>query len=120
MKIAIVSLASFGDNTNSTLMFKPITDHFDNCELHVHTSTFYEAAYHNNPYVDKLVTYQAQSKQQCFNLYNTVPDIVRKLGYDKVFVPAPILLPTKRNSLLHPEFGENLITTFVRVLEDNN
>lgn len=128
MKVAFVSLGSWGDAINSTLMFKPIKRHFESidgvCSIEVHTTALYESAFHNNPYVNNIVCHQYQGKpvtrkQDCFALYNTVPDLVRKIGYDKVFVPAPILLPTKRNSLLHQEFGDNLICTFMRYLEDN-
>lgn len=100
-------------------MLPAIKKHYGNCSIEVHTTTLYQSAFYRNPYVNRVVAHPANTKQQCFNLYNTVPIHVRKQRYDKVFVPAPILHPTKRNSLKHPEFGENLICTFMRVLEDN-
>lgn len=118
MHIAFVQLGSYGDNVNSTLMFKPIKAAYPNCNLEVHTTDLYASAFHNNPHISRLITYPAFSKTDCFNLYNTVPVTVKAQRYDKVFVPAPILHPNRRDSLLHPEFGQNIITTFMRVLED--
>lgn len=119
MKIAFVQLGSFGDCVNSTLMLKPIKDHYGDCKIEVHTTDLYASAFVDNQYVDYIYQHHADSKTKCFNLYNTVPGMVSEMRYDKVFVPAPILHPNKRNSLLHPEFGQNIITTFMRVLEDN-
>lgn len=127
MKIAHIQLASWGDCINSTLMFKPIKKHFEAihgcCTIEVHTTALYESAFHNNPYVNNIICHHYRgkpvtSKQDCFALYDIVPDHVRKMPYNEVFVPAPILLPDKRNSLKHPEFGNNLICTFMRYLED--
>lgn len=119
MRIAFVQLGSYGDNINSTMMLKPIKDYWQGCTVDVHTTDLYAGAFHNNPYVDRLVDYHAATKSACFDLYNSVPRLVDGMKYDKVIVPAPILHPTRRNSLLHPEFGENIITTFMRVMEDN-
>lgn len=120
MRIAFVQLGSWGDNVNSTLMLKPIKDAYKDATIEVHTADIYASAFRHNPYIDKITEYPAVNKTVCFNLYNTIPSKVQAQQYDKVFVPAPILHPTRRNSLLHPEFGENIITTFMRVLEDNN
>lgn len=119
-KIAFIQLGSFGDCINSTLMILPIRKHFGQCTIDVHTTTFYQSAFANNPYVDKITAHEARSKSQSFDLYNVVPKKVEAMGYDEVFSPAPILHPARRNSLKHPEFGENLITTFMRYLEDRN
>lgn len=118
MNIAFVQLGSYGDNINSTMMLKPIKDAFPGCNIEVHTTDLYGSAFHNNPYVASIVEHHAANKTKCFDLYNTVPAAVAAQKYDKVFVPAPVLHPNRRNSLRHPEFGQNIITTFMRVLED--
>ena len=120
MKIAFIQLASWGDCVNSTLMFKPIADAFPGCTLDVFTTDLYKSAFDNNPYISTIKSYPASSKSDAFSLYNVVPKAVSNMGYNKVFSPAPILHPTKRNSLKHPEFGENIITTFMRALEEDN
>ncbi len=118
MNIGFVQLGSWGDNINSTLMFKPIKDAYPDCNLEVHVADLYASAFYNNPYVTRTVTYPAGSKSACFDLYNTIPAKVKAQKYDKVFVPAPIL-HQDRTSREHPEFGHNIICTFMRVLEDN-
>jgi ADP-heptose:LPS heptosyltransferase len=134
MRIAHIQLASYGDCLNSTLMFEPIKKHFETpvllalhrrCAIEVHTTAPYESAFYNNPYVNRIISHNYQgrpatTKEECFALYSVVPDLVRKQGYDQVFLPAPILLPTKRNSLKHPELGNNIICAFMRYLEDCN
>jgi len=117
MNIAFVQLGSWGDNINSTLMFRPIKNAFPDSNLEVHTTDLYASAFANNPLISRLVTYPANSKSECFNLYNTVPQQVRQHRFDKVFVPAPIL-HQDLTSRKHPEFGHNIICTLMRVLED--
>lgn len=122
-KIGFVQLGSFGDCINSTLMIEPIVNHFTNdyghVELDVITTTFYRDAFVNCPNVNRIIAYEAKSKKAAFDLYNSIPaSIANNKSYDKVFVPAPILLPNHRNSLKHPEFGNNLICTFMRALEE--
>ncbi len=117
MNIAFVQLGSFGDNINSTLMLSPIKKAFPNCNIEVHTTNLYASAFANNPHISKIITYGANTKAECFNLYNTIPQKVKAQRYDKVFVPAPIL-HQDRTSKKHPELGNNIICTFMRVLED--
>ena len=116
MKIAFVQLASFGDCINSTLMFEPIKKAWPGCVLDVHTTITYGSAYDNNPFIDNLIKHPCASKDQAFSLYDVIPH--RLSGYDKILVPAPILRPGRRNSLKHPEYGQNLWCTFLRALED--
>lgn len=121
MKIAFIQLGSWGDCCNSTLMFKPLLDKYKDAEIHVFTTTLYQSAFTNNRFVKTINPHPCTSKTHAFDLYNTVPDMVRKSGiYDKVFCPAPILMAGKRNSLRHPELGENLWCSFLRALEDDD
>ena len=117
MKIAIVQLGSFGDNINSTLMIAPIKAKYPDSKLTIHTASKYESAFWRCPGVDEIIKHHADTKDATFNLYNTVPALVKSMGYDLVMVPAPILHPGEWSSLKHPELGTNLILSFVRDLE---
>ena len=121
MKIAFIQLGSWGDCCNSTLMFKPLLDKYKDAEIHVFTTTLYQSAFANNRYVKTINAHPCQSKTQAFDLYNVVPKMVEQSGiYHKVFCPAPILMAGKRNSLRHPELGENLWCSFLRALEEDD
>lgn len=120
MKIAIVQLGSWGDNINSTLMYIPIKNKWPQCEIDVHTSTFYANAFANNPYVARVHEYAAHDKSATFALYNTVPNIVRSMSYDMVYVPHPIVNHDKWTSIKHGEFGTNLVCAWVRALEETD
>lgn len=117
MKIAFVQLGSWGDCINSTLMFPAIKKAYPNCILDVYTTTLYQSAFDNNPYISRIIPYPCHSKTHCFDLYNTVPADVKTKEYDKVLIPAPILCQD-RTSRQHPELGNNLICSFMRCLEE--
>ncbi len=116
-KIAIVQTGSFGDNINSTLMFKPIKRHYKGCILDVHTSTKYGSVFLNNPYIDHLVYHKATTKQSALHLGVTVPKLLVDSNYDEILVPHPMFNPGKWCSSRHPEWGENLIFAWVHALE---
>lgn len=120
MRIAFIQLGSFGDCINSTLMLRPIWEHYNKPQIDVYTTTLYSGAFVGNPLITNLIKEPCQTKDHAFGLYNVVPLKVEKAipKYDLILNPAPILRPTMRNSLKHPEFGENLIMTFVRALEE--
>jgi ADP-heptose:LPS heptosyltransferase len=121
MRVAMMMFGSFGDCVNSTLMLEPIRSHFGDklAALDLFTSHKYRPAFEQNPAINTLVEFPADTKDQAFALYNTVPQQVATMGYDLVLDPAPIRTqpPSQRTSLKHPELGENLIYSFVRALE---
>lgn len=114
-KIAIVQGGAWGDNINSTLMFKPIKDKYPECRLDVHTSTLYSSAFDNNPHIDNIITYETYDKNSSIDLARTLPE---RLNYDIIKAPHPMFNPDKWSSALHQEWGENLIFSWVRALEE--
>lgn len=121
MKLAFIQVASWGDCCNSTMMFRPLLDKYKGAQLHVFTSSPYQSAFANHPLITALHVTQAKGKNDAFALYDVLPKQVEKMGvFDKIFCPAPILMPNRRNSLKHPEVGENLWCSFWRALEEND
>ncbi len=120
-KIALIQPASWGDNINSTLMFKPIKDHYGpNMVLDVYTANSYASAFVNNPYVNRLIEFSAPTKEKALDLLNTIPPLVQGKGYDKVFCPHPMINGDKWTSIKYGELGTNLINAWVRALEEAN
>lgn len=115
-RIAIVQGGAWGDNINSTLMFKPIKAHYPNCRLDVHTSTVYGNAFHNNPLIDNLLEYQTSDKNSSIDIARSLPPSLR--DYDIISAPHPMFNPDKWSSRNHQEWGENLIFAWVRAIED--
>lgn len=118
-KICLIQTGCWGDNINSTLMFKPIHDHFDNCVLDVHTSINYASAFENNPYINKLVKYKADTKQEALHLTLTIPKQIANSGYDKILAPHPMFNPDKWTSIKNPSLDTNIICAWIRALEEN-
>ena len=124
-KIALIQTGCWGDNINSTLMFKPISDHFGDCLIDVYTSTNYGSAFLNNPYINKLIEYSSGSqhgidKQAAVHLTLLIPDVIKDFGYDHIFAPHPMYNTGNWNSSKHPGLGENLIYAWVHALEKAN
>lgn len=99
-------------------MFGPIKDHFSGCVLDVHTSTFYESAFTNNPLIDNIVTYGAHRKQDALHLTLEIRNKLGGAGYDLIFAPHPMYNGDMWQSKIHPELGKNLIYAWVRALEE--
>lgn len=117
-KIAIIQPASWGDNINSTLMLKPIKDHYGHVKIDVFTADSYASAFVNNPLIDQLITFPAPSKDQALHLLRVIPPLINDRGYTKVFCPHPMINGDKWTSIKHGEFGTNLINAWVRALEE--
>jgi hypothetical protein len=116
-KIALVQPGSWGDNINSTLMFKPIKDKWPNCILDVYTSTIFASAFANNPYITTLIQAKAETKDQALHLVNVIPNQLNGHGYDVILNPHPMIHPDKWTSTLN-SLGTNLILAWVRCMED--
>lgn len=116
-KIAIVQGGAWGDNINSTLMLKPLKSHFPNSIIDIHTSTNYSSAYYNNQYINKLIQYPCQDKNSAINLAISVPPLLINSNYNIVCAPHPMFNPDSWSSITHPQWGENLIFSWVRALE---
>lgn len=117
-KIAIIQTGCWGDNINSTLMLKPLREHWPNSVIDVHTSTIYSSAFYNNPYVDKTYQHKASDKQSALHLTLILNEAAKNRGYDHVLSPHPMFNPEMRCSQTHPELGENIILAWVRAIED--
>lgn len=117
VKIALIQTGSWGDNINSTLMFKPLKEHFKDCIIDVHTSTFYESAFTNNRFINRIVAHPANAKNEALHLTLTIPDMIKGSGYDIIFTPHPMFNPENWTSLKNPQLGTNLICSWVRALE---
>lgn len=118
--IALIQPASWGDNINSTLMFKPLHDHYGHMRLDVYTADIYASAYANNPYVARVIEFPAATKEKALHLLNVIPPLVQGKGYAKIFCPHPMINGDKWTSIKHGSLGTNLINAWVRALEEAN
>lgn len=119
-RIALIQPASYGDNINSTLMFKPLKKHYGNMTLDIYTAQNYASAFINNPYVHKIIEFPAANKDQALDLLKVIPSLVQDKGYHKVFCPHPMIHGDKWTSFRHPSLGTNLINAWVRALEEES
>lgn len=120
-RIAIIQTGSWGDNINSTLMFKPILDHYDgDCAIDVHTSTTYSTAFHNNPHIRKIFEYESFNKESALHLSLIIPEALKNSGYNKILSPHPMFNSGCWSSSKYPGLGENLIYAWVHALEREN
>ena len=117
MKIALIQTGSWGDNINSTLMLIPLKKKYPDACIEVHTSTIYETAFHNNPYINRIIAHPSIDKPTSIKLALAIAP--RLTGYDIIFNPHPFYNPDKRSSIRHPELGSNIIYAWVRALEDH-
>lgn len=116
-KIAIVSTACWGDNINSTMMHKPLRTAYPHAIIDVHTSDRYASAFYNNPYINNIVEYRADSKNAALHLMCEVPDKIKNAGYNLIIAKHP-MYNTPWFSDVHRMFGENLINTWARALDE--
>tara|TARA_R110000751_G_C13762130_1_gene479322 strand:+ start:863 stop:1909 length:1047 start_codon:yes stop_codon:yes gene_type:complete len=119
-RIALIQTGSWGDCINSTLMFKPLKEKFANSTIDVYTSTYHSSAFHNNPFIDNIIKFNANRKETALHLMTLIPNKIMKYGYDMLYNPHPMINPGRWSSEKHPELGENLIYSWVRSLEDQN
>lgn len=117
-KIALIQPGSWGDNINSTLMFKPLRAKYPNCVIDVYTASIYSSAFYNNPHINNLLVLPVVTKDQALHLLHVFPPLVEGHGYDKIFRPHPMLNGDKWTSIRHGEFGTNLINAWIRALEE--
>ena len=117
IKIAIIQTGSWGDNINSTLMLKPLKQKFPDSIIDVHTSTTYASAFKNNPYINNLIQYQANDKNEALHLTLTIPPMLMGHNYNITYAPHPMFNPENWTSINHPEIGDNLICAWIRALE---
>jgi len=118
-RIALLQPGSWGDNINSTLMFKPLKTKWPDCIIDVYTSTTYGSAFHNNPYISYLHETPSNSKQEALHQLITIRPMLDNRGYFKIFCPHPMINPDKWASTKN-DLGTNLICAWVRALEDEN
>lgn len=116
--IAIIAPASYGDNINSTLMFKPIKNKYPNCILDVWTSTVYGSAFDDNPYINNLFKLPSTNKDDSLHQVVTTPDLIKNCGYTKIFNPHPMINGDKWTSINNGQLGTNLICAWIRALEE--
>lgn len=119
-KIALIQPASWGDNINSTLMFKPLKKKFPDSIIDVYTAQNYSSAFANNPYVHKIIEFPAANKEKALNLLHVIPPLVKNRGYDRVYCPHPMINGDKWTSVKHGSLGTNLINAWVRALEESD
>jgi hypothetical protein len=122
-KIALIQPGSWGDNINSTLMFRPLKKHWPGAILDVYTSSIYSSAFHNNPDIDHLMVVEVLNRDQALHLLTLLPKELEGRGYDVVLNPHPMINGDKwvsiRNGHLTGPHG-NLIGAWIRALEDLN
>lgn len=101
-------------------MLKPLKAHFPNSVIDVFTSTNYGAAFLNNPFINKLIQFDAHTKEQALHLVITVPPLVQGHGYNLIMCPHPMINGDKWTSIRFGHLGTNLICAWVRALEEAN
>lgn len=112
MKIAIIQPGCFGDNVNSTLMFKPIKDKYPTSEIDIFTAERYHQPFLLNPYINNIIKLPSKNKNDALNLIYTIAPS----NYDLIIKSHPLINKTW-SSHKHPELGENLILSWVNWLE---
>ncbi len=117
-KIAIVQPGSWGDNINSTLMFAPLKSKYPDSILDIYTSTLYGSAFNHNPLINGVYLSPAHDKESALHQVHTIPPLLERSGYNKIFVPHPMINGDKWTSIKHGELGTNLICAWVRALEE--
>lgn len=117
-RIALIQPGSYGDNINSTLMFKPLKNKWPDSTIDVYTSTTFGSAFHNNPYINFLHESPSDSKQTALHQLVTTPPAIASCGYDIIFNPHPMINSDKWTSIKTGELGTNLICAWVRALEN--
>lgn len=119
-KICIIQPGSYGDNINSTLMLIPMRKKWPDATIDVYTTTQYETAFHNNPSISNLYSFQSSGKEHSLNFVHIIPNEVKDRGYNLILNPHPMINGDKWTSIKHGEFGTNLICAWVRQLEHND
>jgi len=119
-RFALVQAGSWGDNIISTLMLPPLKKQFPGCQIDVYTSTLYASAFENNPDIDKLITYEAYTKEQALNLHHIIPNDIAGSGYANIFVPHPMINPDKWTSIRNSSLGTSFMCAWVRALEHHD
>ena len=121
VKIALIQTGGWGDNINSTLMFKPLRNHYPDCIINVYTSNLYKDAFTNNPYVNSICATSTPNKSAAIGLLTETlqkrTTYWKSQNYTHVFSPHPFHNPDSRHSLKRPELGDNLIYSWVHALE---
>ena len=117
IKIAIIQTGCWGDNINSTLMLKPIKTKYKECTIDVYTTHQYGSAFKNNPYIHKIYLFHSKTKNEALHLATMIKP---KEDYDIIINAHPLFNPDKRSSIKHPEWGVNIVYSWVRALEDND
>lgn len=117
-KIAIIQGGAWGDNINSTLMLHPLKQHFDDPIIDIHTSDLYSSAFYNNPHINNIIQYKCQDKNHAISLAKSIPSKLQDSNYDIISAPHPMYHPGDWSSIKHPEWGENLIFSWVRAIEN--
>lgn len=116
-RIALLQPGSWGDNINSTLMFKPLRAKWPDCTIDVFTSTSFGSAFHNNPYIHHLHETPSNTKQEALHQLVTIRPLLENRGYNAIFCPHPMVNPDKWTAI-KSGLGPNLICAWVRALED--
>jgi len=115
MKIAVVQTGCWGDNVNSTLMFKPIKNKYPNSTMDIFTSDRYHTPFINNPYINEIIKLPSSNKNDALHLMHTI----KPQGYDLIVKNHP-MLNQNWSSHKNPQLGENLILSWVNWLESND
>jgi hypothetical protein len=116
--IAIIQPGSWGDNINSTLMFKPIKAQYPGSQIDVYTTSSYYSAFDNNPYIDNFIVAEAVGKNMCLNFVHIFPDLIKDFGYQAIINASPCINPGSWSSCRYPGLGENLILSWARALDN--
>jgi hypothetical protein len=117
--VAIIQPGCWGDNINSTLMFKPLKAKYPDCQLDVYTTNPYASAFCNNPYIDHIISVDSKGKNECLHFMFTYDELLLHSHYDLKLNGSPLHNPGGW-ACKYSELGENLILSWANTLDHSH
>ncbi len=86
-KVLIVRTDAIGDNILGTGLLPSIRNHFTGAEISLLCQDMAKDAYHNSPYVDRIITFKRSEVENSDAALNTLLEKLKTLGVDVVINP---------------------------------
>lgn len=120
INIAIIQPGSWGDNINSTMMLIPLKNKYPSSQIDVYTTKQYASAFHNNTFIDNIISADIEGKNDSLNFVHVYPPLLENKGYTHIINASPFINPNDWSSGLYPQLGENLMLSWCKALEKIN
>jgi hypothetical protein len=114
--VCIIQPGCWGDNINSTLMLEPVKRKYPDSRIDIYTTDPYKSAFHYNPYIDNIISVNANGKNQCLNFMFTYDELLMHSYYDVKLNGSP-LYNSGGWACKYNELGENLILSWANTLD---